>query len=166
MKSAIRNNFERNSVGEDSPIKRAPYRRSRYALSVLLVVTAFFFGCERDTRLSFKGSNPPKFVMTGSGTLSSMRVGGPNKQREAEGEEAYLYWLIESRKDADRPIERLSPLTYGEVPDGYDQTYPEKGHPPPLIEGERYLLHIETFDASPFIGYMTIHNGKPILEPN
>jgi len=84
-----------------------------------------------------------------------MRIGGPNKQRDAEGEEAYLYWLIESRKDADRPIERLSPITYGEVPDDYDQTYPKKGPPPPLIEGDRYLIHIETFDASPFIGYMT-----------
>lgn len=166
MTSTIRRSTERKSGGADSPIKFAPYRSSRYALSVLFIVTAFFLGCERETKLSLKGSNPPKFVMTGSGTLSSMRIGGPNKQREAEGEEAYLYWLIESRKDADRPIERLSPITYGDVPDDYDQTYPKKGPPPPLIEGDRYLIHIETFDASPFIGYMTIHNGKAILEPN
>jgi hypothetical protein len=104
--------------------------------------------------------------MVGSGTLSSMRIGGPKKLREAQGEEAYLYWMIESRKDSDRPIERLSPLAYGQVPDGYVQTYPEHGHPPPLIEGERYLVHIETFGANPFFGYMTIHEGKAILAPN
>lgn len=166
MKSAIRSSFERKSGGADSPIEFAPYRRSRYALSVLFVMTGLFLGCERDTKLVFKESNPPKFVMTGSGTLISIRISGPEKQRESEGEEAYLYWVIESRKDEDRPIERLSPLAYGEVPDGYEQRYPAHGHPPPLIEGERYLVHIETFGANPFFGYMTIQNGKAILEPN
>ena len=149
-----------------SAVKFAPWRRSRHALSVLLVVTGLFFGCERDTKLSFKGSNPPKFLMTGSGTLSFIRVGGPNRQREAEGEEAYLYWMIKSRKDEDRPIEQLSPLTYGEIPDGYDQRYPEHGYPPPLIEGERYLVQISTLDANGVIGYLTIQNGKATFEPN
>lgn len=165
MKSAIASSFDRRPGGNDSPIKFAPYLRSRYTLSVLFVMTGFFLGCERDTKLSFKGGNPPKFVMTGSGTLISIRIGGPKKQQDAEGEEAYLCWMIESRKDEDRPIERLSPLGYGEVPDGYDQRHPAHGNPPALIEGERYLVHIETFDANPFFGYMTIHNGKAILEP-
>jgi hypothetical protein len=166
MKSTIASSNERRSSGADSRIKFARCWRSGYLLSGLFVVTGLFLGCERHTKLSLKGSNPPKFVMTGSGTLSSIRIGGPEKQRESEGEEAYLYWVIEAKKDEDRPIERLSPLAYGEVPDGYEQRYPAHGHPPPLIEGERYLVHIETFDANPFSGYMIIQNGKAILESN
>ena len=147
-------------------VKFMPRWSSRNVLSALLVVVGLFFGCERDTKLSLNGTDPPKFVLTGSGTLSSIRVGGPNRQREGEGEEAYLYWMIKSRKDEDRSIERLSPLTYGEIPDGYDQRYPEHGHPPPLIEGERYLVQISTLDANGVIGYLTIQHGKAIFEPN
>ena len=117
--------------------------------------------CERDTKLTVEGGNPPKFVMSGSGILTSVRVRGPQKQREAVGEDKYLYWVIEIKDGHDaRRVEQLSPLTYGRVPDGFEQVYPERGEAPSLLEGERYYVRVVTSEANGDGKYFVIRNGK------
>ena len=87
---------------------------------------------ERDTRVSVEGGNPPKFIMSGSGALAQLRIGGPEKLREGIAEEPYIYWEIKMEKtDPERLIEALSPITYGEVPRGYIQVYPDPTQAPP-----------------------------------
>jgi hypothetical protein len=132
---------------------------------MLSFTAAVVLACERHTTLRIEGGNPPKFVLSGNGTLGAIRVRGPEKQREAEGEDAFLYWVIRNAKDKDQGIEKLSPVTYGNVPDGYIQIYPESGMAPPLIEGERYNIRVVTFDANGADKYFVIRNGKAVEEP-
>jgi hypothetical protein len=125
------------------------------------MVSVINTACERATTVSFEGGNPPKFVLTGSGSLGLLRVGGPDKQRDTFGEAAFLYWVIEPiTKDSDRSVERIGPITYGQTPSGYMQVYPEKGEAPPLIEGKIYGVNIDAIDAPGDSKRFTIHNGK------
>ena len=130
------------------------------ALALLLLVSSGA-SCERDTKLTIAGGNPPKFLMTGSGILTSVRVRGPQKQRETQGEDKFMYWVIEI-KDGNNPrsVEKLSPLTYGKVPEGFEQIYPEGGEAPPLVEAERYYVRVVTSEANGDGKYFIIRDGK------
>jgi hypothetical protein len=132
-----------------------------FATAFAVMVSIINTACERATTLSFEGGNPPKFVMTGSGSLGLLRVTGPDKQRDTFGEAAFLYWVIEPiTKDSDRSVERIGPITYGQVPSGYMQVYPEKGEAPPLIEGKIYTGKISANNAPGVIKKFTIRDGK------
>lgn len=135
-----------------------------YLLAPLLLIIGISLACERDTKLKVEDGNPPKFAMTGNGTLTAIRVRGPHKQREAKGEALYLYWVIEidGREDP-ADVETLSPVIYGKVPDGYKQVYPERGDAPPLVEGEHYYVRVVTSNANGDDGYFMLRNGKVIF---
>jgi hypothetical protein len=135
-------------------------------LATLCLLLPVISACERDTRLTIRGGNPPTFVMAGSGSLGTLRVRGPKKQREAEGEDASIYWLIKTKEDYGRYVEDLGPITYGIVPKGYVQVYPEKGEAPPLVEGERYFVQALTVDANGAATHFTISNGNAVQEDN
>lgn len=135
------------------------------SLAILcLLLTGINVACERDTRLTIKGGNPPTFAMSGSGSLGTLRVRGPKKQRDAEGEDASIYWLIKTKEDYGRYIEDLGSITYGIVPKGYVQVYPEKGEAPALVEGESYFVQALTVDANGAAAHFTISNGKAVKE--
>jgi hypothetical protein len=131
------------------------------ATAFAVMVSIINMACERATTISFEDGNPPKFVLSGSGSLGLLRVGGPDKQRDAFGETAFLYWVIEPiTKDSDRSVESIGPITYSQVPSGYKQVYPENGEAPPLIEGKRYSIKISTINAPGIIKDFTIRDGK------
>jgi hypothetical protein len=128
----------------------------------LLLAVLFSTACEMDTKLIIEAGNPPKFVLSGGGTLGALRVRGPKKQREVIGEDASIYWEIEPKDEgSDRNVGRLSPITYGVVPDGYVQVYPERGKAvPPIVEGERYNIRIATNNAKGVDKFFVIREGK------
>ena len=128
-----------------------------------LALVIFFPTCERDTRLTLSDRNPPRFKMSGSGKLAMLRMHGP-RVRDVQGEEAFIIWEIvpkEGRFNGTR-IEDLSPITYGEVPPGYVQIYPEKGNAPALVEGESYDAFVDTVNANGATAYFTIRGGKVV----
>jgi hypothetical protein len=144
-------------------VSRASIRFSSIALATAFAVMSagINIACERATTLSFDGGNPPKFVLTGSGSLGLLRVRGPEKQRDALGETAFLYWMIEpTTKDSDRSVEKIGSITYGQVPSGYTQVYPEKGEAPSLIEGKIYNIRVSAISAPGIIKDFTIRDGK------
>jgi hypothetical protein len=132
---------------------------------MFLLVVGLALGCERPTRVTVEGGNPPRFLLSGSGSLSWLRFRSPHKQRDAEGEDASLYWAIKANKGSARVLEELSPLTYGVVPTGYVQVYPEKGQAPALIEGDRYFVRFLTVNAPGVDGYLTVRDGKASFTP-
>ena len=136
-------------------------RKETLVAVILLVMILAGSACERDTKLLIESGNPPKFVLSGSGTLGVLRVRGSKKQREAVGEDASVYWEIEPKEEgSDRNVERMGPISYGQVPEGYVQVYPEKGQAPPLVEGERYNIRIATHNANGVDEFFVIRNGK------
>src|SRR6266496_4325123 len=134
---------------------------------VILSTVVFFLACERDTKLTVEGGNPPKFRMTGCGRLDTLQVGGPQKQREGVAEEPYLYWVIQVKEmGSDRQIERMGPIIYGEVPSGYVQVHPSPGTaPPPLSEDEGYSVRVVTMNANGAFLKFAIHKGEVIVDP-
>ena len=135
-------------------------------LLAVLVPTVNCFS-ERDTKLTVEGGNPPKFLMTGSGKLDALRIGGPNKRRDGVGEDPYHYWVIEFKQDGSaQSVESLSPITYGEVPQGYVQVFPSPEQPPPpLSEDELYNLNVVTMNANGARLNFAIHKGKVLIDP-
>ena len=135
-------------------------RDGRMLVITLSLVLAFIaLSCEKATQLTVRGGNPI-FVMTGSGGLGTMRIRGPEKQREAIGEAAFLYWVIENKEGQMQNVQKIGPITYGKVPEGYIQVYPEHGTAPQLIEGERYNVLVGTANADGANKDFVIRNGK------
>lgn len=99
----------------------------RVIYPILFVV--FSLSCEIDTKLKISGGNPPVFHMSGNGILTSIRVAGHETQRKAQGEDQNLYWVIEAKAGGADHLWKLSSVTYGKVPEGYKQIYPEKVKP-------------------------------------
>ena len=133
-------------------------RAGKATLIALLLMFTTILGCERATTLTIEGVSPPKFVMSGNGILRAIRLVGPTKQREAQGEEASVYWLIESKES--RYVDSVGTVTYGQVPEGFVQKYPESGDPPPLVEGARYNVRIMTDNAAWAYQVFQIKDGK------
>ena len=127
-------------------------------MSLLLLIGLLGSACERDTTLEIVSGEPLKFILRGSGSLGRLRIRGPKQQREG-GENASIYWAIEP-KDHDRNVEDLSPIVYGQVPKSYVQVYPEQGEAPPLVDGERYYINVDTNDANGVREYFVIRNGN------
>ena len=130
---------------------------------ILLFLAAAPQSNEINTVLSLEGGNPPVFVMTGNGILTSIRVRGHNVQREGGGEQALYYWVIRAKKGGAQIVDTLGSVTYGKTPEGYLQKYPESGEAPPLNEGEHYYIDIITTNANGVDGYFMIHNGKALF---
>ncbi len=133
-------------------------RRRPLTLSLLAFV-AFIVCCEIDTKVNVTGGNPPVFQMTGNGRLSSIRVRGHNAQRNVFGEDALIYWEID-QNGSGRAVGELGSVTYGTIPEGYAQKYPETGVAPKLDEGQYYYLRVTTANANGSDGYFIILDGK------
>ena len=129
-------------------------------LIILALSVATASACGRGTKLIIEGGNPPKFIMAGSGSLGTIRVRGPEKQRDAAGEDAFLYWVIVNKEGEDRPVDKLGAVIYGRIPEGYRQVYPENSEAPPLAEGERYNIRVATYDADGADKYFIIRDGR------
>jgi hypothetical protein len=136
-------------------------------IGIILLFSVATAACERDTTLRIDGNNPPNFKMSGSGRLGFLRIHGP-KVREGEGETAFIVWEIQPKAGflAGERVETLRSITYGKVPSGYAQVYPETGEAPPLLEGVKYEAWAETTGANGARKYFTIRNGKAIELPD
>lgn len=139
---------------------------TRPLLIVLLSLLTFASACEQDTKLRIELGNPPKFHMTGSGSLSMFRLHGP-KVRERLGESAFIIWEIQPIGGVlkGEGVESLSPIIYGQVPKGYQQIYPEDGSaPPPLVEGQDYDLWIDNTGANGIRTIFFIRDGRVVTK--
>ena len=144
-----------------------PTHSIKYALLLLIFVSTINCLRERDTTLTIEGDNPPTFRMAGSGLLSTLRVGGPKKQRDGVGEDPYLYWVIKFKQDgSERPIESIGTIVYGEIPSGYIQVFPDPDQSPPILsEDELYDLNVVTMNANGARLKFAIHEGKAVSNP-
>lgn len=140
-------------------------RPQKYRCALLVACVALSVlcaACERATKLTFEDGNPPKFKIKGSGELMGLRFRGWHKQREALGEDAFLYWVIQAQStDASRSVEGIDTITYGQVPKGYIQVYPENGGPPPVLnEKESYTIRLDTANAPGIVKRFKIRDDK------
>jgi len=117
--------------------------------------------CEIATTLRVENGNPPKIIMSGSGSLGRLVIRGPKTFRKSLGPDSWAYWCIKPKdKDSSCNVGSISPLSYGIIPDGYEQIYPEQGNAPPLSDERIYYIQVDTNDAPGASGCFVIRNGK------
>lgn len=141
----------------------------------VLVTSLCLAGCRqnRDTEVVIENGNPIKFIVSGPGTIIRLKVTGPDIEHEPnrQGDKGeYLplmkvYWeLVSSETAANRRLDEIGPITYGKVPDGFVQTYPEHGAPPPIIDRDLYNITLSANNGRGVNMFFSIRDGKIIAE--
>jgi hypothetical protein len=156
---------------------------------VILLISSFALisltGCEVDTRVKVSQENPPQFTFSGTGSIAQLYVGGPFTLDELKlvvGAEGKLlsekeFSKIEQEVGGSRTLWRLDPrnvhkrlpdipaITYGIIPEGFRQIYPEEGKPKPLLEGKYYSVSAPSRSANFHVLYFVIQDGKAVEIP-
>jgi len=142
-------------------------------LTLLLLGSSLLINCTNEPTLAIKEGNPPEFIVSATGILESITISGPDTQREAQRDgkagDALPYWktywqIVPKEKYDSRRLEGLSPITYGQVPPGFTQTFPTNGEPPPLLEQGLFSFRMFIKDANGLNARFTIDKGKAVIE--
>lgn len=128
-------------------------------LMVLGCLTVSLAGCERSLRVTMDGKIPPTFTFDGSGVIEWVAIFEvtPDGMVPPKGS-AFWKILPSSRVVASKS----PPITYGVVPNGFYQTVPSGGSPPPLAEGKTYGFGAVTSGAQGGDVWFTIRDGKAV----
>ena len=128
---------------------------------LLMIVTLISVSCEIDTKLRMEEGYPPKMFLSGNGTLTRLMISGHKTLRKVVGAESSAVWFIKMTDyDHGQVVSTISPITYGKMPEGYIQVYPEQGEAPQLEENVAYFIQVDTMDANGASGYFMIKDGK------
>jgi hypothetical protein len=143
--------------------------RSAGRLVLPIVLLSLLPSCEYNPKVVIEYGVPPRFQVSGPGTLKYFVISGPDLKRDAanrQGDGDYLqlrndYWkLIPSETARYQSLDEIGSIVYGQVPAGLIQVLPEHGPPPPLVEGDLYNVHLEPNDSYSFNTFFSIRDGK------
>lgn len=138
--------------------------RSRIWLAMwaLVLVGA---GCSTLT-ISINDSNPPVFRFSAGQlaeccdhlaflTVSEVPAGGSSPERK-------IIWQIWPVSGTDNSAKGLPPITYGQVPPGFEQKIPNDGPPPMLEEGKEYEASGPRVEVPNAYVRFRIQNGRAV----
>ena len=118
---------------------------------------------QRATRVRMESGNPPVFVLTGSGLLAHLLI---CRSRREDGDDLdFAMWEIEpiGGYKHGRLVEDIGAITYGVVPPGYKQSYPENGAAPPALQpGNKYEYWFDTTNAPHARSYFVIRDLRAV----
>lgn len=138
---------------------------------VLLLPLCLFAACyERDMTVAVGELVPPTFKLDGSGNLvffSVTEIGTENQRKvpiERDPDKNTILWQISPSglSSEARVVRRLSPITYGVVPEGWTQKTPASGKPPELVEGRVYQAGGPATNGNGGFSWFKIQEGKVI----
>ena len=138
-----------------------------FLLSIAVVYLASLPQTDSHPRATIEGGYPPRFMVSGRGTLDSITVSGPDKKRKApEGAADYReeYWMIMPKSEMDvQRLEESGGIIYGKVPEGFVQWIPKSGAPAALFEGGLFNFHLRTKGSGGAVSiFFTLREGKVI----
>jgi hypothetical protein len=145
-------------------------RRQKLKNALLLLFLAasltYAAACNWESPTSVRVSYGPAFIFSGSGRLASFTVYAPHTgQRIASPnpDVATVVWQIRVSKGyfEGSHVERMQ-LSYGKLPDGYNQGVPSQSQrAPPLASGAVYSFFAETTDAPAIGGFFYMSETRP-----
>ena len=111
-------------------------------VSLVFVLVSLFSSCGEGLVISMDEKLPPTFKYKGNRFAECCKnlnffVVGEVLPGNPEPENNYVWWIW-PKDAAHGESYNLPTFTYGKVPDGWRQTIPENGEPPPLVEGKTY----------------------------
>jgi hypothetical protein len=80
----------------------------------------------------------------------------------AGGNDPKVIWHIRPKSGTDNSAKGLPPITYGQVPQGFEQVVPSEGTPPALEEGKEYEAAGPRIEVPEAVVRFRIQNGKAI----
>jgi hypothetical protein len=130
----------------------------------LILLALTLSGClEVPTRVKVEGGDVPAFALFGTGNLASFSVSSlPPEEKLLSRDQIKLLWKLvaQPNNSAGRPLRDIGKLTYGTVPDGYKQVFPEKGAPPErIVPNARYSFYCDTTNAPHAGGLFMLTSG-------
>ena len=135
-------------------------KRNHWTIGLFLLVLGFY-GCEDVIRISIVDDLAPTFEFSGSGYADLFMVveSEPGQGPRALGDQSRVLWEIcpDSTKAGTLPVPRS---TYGKVPTGFHQTFPENGPPAPLKEGTTYQAGAPPFAHRYGFVFFKLKGGK------
>ncbi len=151
--------------------------KPRTFLTVGLFVSVFLAlvssaSCRRENGVVIENGSPLRFIVSGPGTLSHFQVSGPDLEREphrqGDGERLTLlkvYWeLVPSVAATTRSLDKIRSISYGQVPDGFVQVYPQEGAPPALIERDLYNVTLAANTGRGVNMFFSVRDGRIVAE--
>ena len=140
----------------------------------LLFVASCLVGCHRKARVEIENGTPPKFIISGRGTLNSFDILGPDLERDQINRQGdsrdslpklKLYWkVVPNENGTNKTIDEIGVIVYGQVPNGFTQAYPEHGPPPPLVERDLYNVALVPKEIDSTTRFFSIRDGKILAD--
>ena len=124
-------------------------------------------GC-KSLSVSMNDTNPPVFTFSAGQfaeccTHLALFV---VYEADAGGDEKKVLWEIRPRSGTDNSANGLPQITYGQVPQGFDQVVPSAGTPPALEAGKVYAASGPRMEVPEAFVMFRIQNGKAIRIPD
>ena len=128
-------------------------------LSLVLVVT----GC-KTLSVSINDTNPPVFTFSAGqfAECCTHLAFFVVSEVPAGNDDFNVIWRIKPRSGTDNSAEGLPQITYGQVPEGFEQLIPTVGPPPALEEGNVYAASGPRVEVPEAFVMFRIENGKAI----
>lgn len=133
-------------------------------IAIWLIPLLILTSCklELDTKISLVDThNPPSFKLSGTGSGPIFLMGGPYSRVDGVGPGTRLWELTATPEIAGQPVWRLPEITYGKVPSGFVQRFPE-GQAASLEEGKYYCIFVHVHGARAGRLCFTIREGKAL----
>ena len=129
-------------------------------LTVILAVVFTSTACqhERRTKINIEGDKTPRFVLSGSGNVTVLRIFGPPDKYE----NGIVWEIVLENEGTGQTADELGVIVYGQMPKSYIQRQPKEGPPPSLAEGIDYRVFVGTVNAPTATRTFTIRNNKAI----
>lgn len=150
--------------------------RNSVRIGIFLIVlgaTVCSLSCHRPhSSLVIEPGNPLRFVVSGRGTLTGLRVSGPDLERESnrhgEGDRLTalkVYWELASQEGQEHTLDEIGEITYGKVPQGFAQIEPQSGNaPPPLVKRDLYNIKFSMKNDDGINRFFTLQDGRVVAE--
>lgn len=132
-------------------------------LSLVLAVT----GC-KSLSVSINDTNPPVFTFSAGQFaeccthLAFLFV----YEVEAGKDDQKVIWQIRPKSGTDNSANGLPQITYGQVPQGFEQVVPSVGPPPALQSGKVYAASGPRMEVPEAFVMFRIEDGKAIRIPD
>jgi hypothetical protein len=111
----------------------------------VLILVGFISCGPQPPHVVIRQGTPQQFILSGRGAIDHFGITGPSAKCTQAWKSERLpalvdYWQIEPLSETD--VNRFSAevISYGKVPEGFRQTIPTSGSPPPICEGGPYFV--------------------------